>query len=150
MSKITIKRGQDILAHHTTESPLSHYGQPVWVVEDPDPAPGPITWQQGETKYTLDLLEVKGGWAIVRQPDGYLAGIIWSDGTYYADMIVDDKDWSLIEDLRPGVHVRGTVVLDPDDPEDLGAILLDWGTKLIQASSDRIKGASAKFYLEEE
>ena len=123
MTPITIKRNSKILAHHTTESPLSHYGQSVWVVEDPDPTPGPITWQQGETKYTLDLLEIKGGWAIVRQPDEYLAAIIWSDGTYYADMLIDwDRD--LITDPRPGMHVRGAVVMDPDNPDDLGAILM--------------------------
>ena len=121
---ITIKRNSKILAHHTTESPLSHYGQPVWVIEDPDPDPGPITYINGDHKVDIDLLAIKGGWAIVRPPEeGFLEAIIWSDGLYYADMLVD-KNGQPVESLPcPGMRVRGTVVIDPSDPDDIGAIL---------------------------
>mgnify|MGYP005665463169 CR=1 FL=1 len=71
---------------------------------------------------TLDVLEVRGGWLICRQPNGYLCGIIWSDGSYYADLLEDPHGEPLTEEI-PGMRVRGTVRINPDDPDDLGAIL---------------------------
>ena len=45
MEPITITQGDQILAHHTTGTPMSHYGQPVWVVEESDPDPGRAEWK---------------------------------------------------------------------------------------------------------
>ena len=123
MATIKDSKGQ-VLAHHTTESCLSHYGQAVWVVEDPDPEPGPATlYAIDNNPLEIDLLEVKGGWLVVRLPDTYLAGIIWSDGPCFINYLVDGQD-RLVRELGPGVHVQGTIVMDPDDPDDLGAILM--------------------------
>ena len=70
MNAIKITRGAAVLAHHTTQSPLSHYGQAVWVVEDDSPAPGPALWQQGELRVKMNVVAVRGGWLCVRQPGG--------------------------------------------------------------------------------
>jgi hypothetical protein len=121
MEPITITRGDEILAHHTIESCLSHYGQPMWVVEDEDPEPGPALWQQGTNQLPLEILGVHGGWLICRQPDDFLCGVIWSDGGYYAALIEDQNGQALTE-LITGAKIRGTVQLDPSSGEDLGAI----------------------------
>jgi hypothetical protein len=124
MEPITIERDGKILAHHTTQTHLSHYGQPAWVIEDKDPEPGPAIWRQGSDEQQIDVLGVKGGWLIIRQPDGPPAGIIWSDGNYYADLLEDAKTGEACSELaETGQRIRGTVQLDPDNPEDLGAIL---------------------------
>jgi hypothetical protein len=62
-----------------------------------------------------------GGWLICRQPDGLLCGVIWSDGTYYAE-VLEDQDGRPLTELSDGAHVRGTVFFS-EDPEDLGSIL---------------------------
>ena len=125
MNPIKITRGEVVLARHTTQSSLSHYGQAAWVVEDPDPAPGPVVWQQGETKTRMTIIGLRGGWLCVRQPGGLLAGIIWSDGSYYANLI-ETRDGRPCKSLykRGGQRVRGTLPGDPDDHHDLGAILI--------------------------
>ena len=120
--EIVIERDSEILAHHTTETNLSSYGQPVWVVENEDPDPGPATWRQGENTVNMDIIETRGGWLICRQPDGLLCGVIWSDGNYYADVLVDG-DGRPISELVLGCYVRNTVQIDSDDPQDLGAII---------------------------
>lgn len=124
MEPITISRNGKILAHHTTASPMSHYGQAVWVVEVEDPEPGPAVWQQGEKKLRLNILAVRGGWLIAKQPDGLLCGIIWSDGSYYGNLI-ETRDGRPCKRLykRGGQRVRGTIQVNPDDADDLGAIL---------------------------
>ena len=124
MNPIIISRGDKILAHHTTQSSRSSYGQAVWTIEDDDPEPGPVTWQQGETRIRMTIIEVRGGWLICRQPGGLLCGIIWSDGNYYANLIetiLGEPCKRLFK--RGGQRVRGTVRINPDDPNDLGAIL---------------------------
>ena len=120
---ITISRGEEIVAHHTTESCLSHYGQPVWVVEQEEVEPGPAIWRQGKRTVDIDILCQRGGWLICRQPDGFLCGIIWSDGSYYAEVLVD-QDGNPLKNLQDGARVRGTIQLRPEDPEDLGHILV--------------------------
>ena len=124
MEPITISRNGEILAHHTTESSMSHYGQAVWVVEDDDPEPGQVIWQQGENKIRMTIIEVRGGWLVCRQPGGLLCGIIWSDGSYYANLI-ETRDGRPCKSLykHGGQQVRGTLPGDPEDPEDLGGIL---------------------------
>jgi hypothetical protein len=121
MEPIVIKQNGEILAHHTTESCLSHYGQPVWVVEDEDPKPGPATWSQGDNIQELEILCVKAWWLIVRQPDGYLVGILWNDGDYYANLL-ETAGGKPCRDLEAGQMVRGAVRLDPDNPDDLGSV----------------------------
>ena len=121
MEPIVIRKGQDIIAHHTTESCMSHYGQPVWVVEDEDPEPGPALWQQGANQVSIEILEVRAGWLICRQPDRLLCGVIWSNGNYYAE-VIEDQDGQALTELTAGARIRGTVQFDPDNPEDLGAI----------------------------
>lgn len=124
MDGISIERGEEILAHHTTESSMSHYGQPVWVVEVEDPDPGPAIWRQWNQEGPLEVIEARGGWLICRlPPDPRLWGLIWSDGEFYSDLVVD-QDGQFVESLNgTGLHIRGTVQFDPEDPEDLGAIV---------------------------
>lgn len=146
MEPITITKDEVIIAHHTTDSPMSRYGQLVWVVENDDLDPGDALWQQGDNKVELKVLGVLGGWLVAAQPDGLLIGIIWSDGCYYANLVEDraskqpisidqidgsgvtdliwDKD-EVMQRLKEGCcQVKGTIAigsLDVDSP--LGFIL---------------------------
>lgn len=126
MNPITITRGEVILAHHTTESSLSHYGEPVWVVEDENPDSGPVKWEQvGGITMEIDIIGVTDGWLIARQSDGLIIAIIWSDGSYYAECVVDQNDQAYsgefdLENIPEGAHVRGTIPF-PDNP--LGCII---------------------------
>lgn len=122
MAPIIIKRRGKILAHHTTETHLSHYGQPAWIVEVSDPKPGPAIWEQDGNKQEINILGVKSGWLIARQPGGLLVGIMWSDGNYYANLIENAKTGRPCRKLtQKGQKVRGTVQFDP---QDMGAIIL--------------------------
>ena len=56
MERISITRNGEVLAHHTTDSPLSHFGQPVWVVEQEEVDPGKVQWCQGSQELTLNAL----------------------------------------------------------------------------------------------
>jgi hypothetical protein len=120
--KIILKRDDEILAHHTTESCLSSYGQIVWVIEDLHPDPGPVMWFQGDNIQHLEIVDLVGGWLVVRQDNKLLAGIIWSDGNYYADAIID-PDGNPCLSLSPGCRVAGTIRFDNADSQDLGSIL---------------------------
>ena len=126
MKGITIERNGEVLDHHTTESCLSHYGQPVWVIKVEDPEPGPVTWKQGENEQPLEILGVKGGWLIVKQSDGYLSGIIWSDGNYFANILENSKTGRPCKKLshKGGQRVKDTVQFDSNNPDDLGSILI--------------------------
>ena len=126
MEPIQIERDGKVLAHHTTETFLSHYGQLVWTIEDASPEPAPVIWKQGHKAIPLHVVELRGGWLVCRQPDGFLCGIIWTDGTYYADLVVDESG-EPVQDLKPGCLIRGMVQFDRENPEDLGAILSLWG-----------------------
>ena len=112
---ISIEKDGDILAHHTTETCLSHYGQPVWVIENDDPPPGCVIWRQGEREEKLDFLGVVDGWFVAVQSDGKLVGIIWSDGNYYANLIENTEtgqvaEKTTIKQIEEGCYqVRGTV-----------------------------------------
>ncbi len=117
-TEIRIKQGENILAEHNTDSPLSHYGQAVWIVQEENPDAGPaeitITPDGGEPRtMPIEVIGVFDGWLVVRQQDGYLCGIIWSDGSYYAEVIEQDgepvQDWE--EDCfeQGGYTVRGTI-----------------------------------------
>jgi len=126
MNPITITQRDQVLAHHTTETPLSHYGQPVWIVEqDPPELPGRIHWRQVDgPDLEVQALELRGGWLVCRQADGLLLGIIWSDGNYYADLLENRKGQPVKRlTRRPGLKVRGTLHMDPDNPDDLGALV---------------------------
>lgn len=119
MDGITITQGDAVLAHHTTEHPRSSYGTLIWCIEAEEPEPGPAEWQQGDTKTTLDVIGLYHGWLVVRQADGFLCGIVWSDGSYYAETLVDENDEPATE-YRDGLRVLGTIKM-PGSP--LGAIL---------------------------
>lgn len=130
MQPITISRGEEILAHHTTDSPMSHYGQPVWQIEEPEPAPGPAQWTQGEQAQPLTILGVIGGWLVTRQGDGLLCGILWSDGSYCANLIEERRSQrpvkrATLKSLRSGRYqVRGAIAVDAFDADSpLGCIL---------------------------
>lgn len=120
---ITITKDDEIIAHHTTESVLSHYGQPVWVIEDEDPEPGPAIWKQGDNEVSIEIIEVRAGWLIIRQPDDLLSGIIWSDGNYFANILEDETGIPCKKLRNHGQRIRGTIQFDPDNSEDLGATL---------------------------
>jgi hypothetical protein len=96
----------DLLAEQTTSHPLSSYGTLVWSILDPEPAPGRAIWQQGKNVQELDNIGVRDGWLIVRQQTGILAGIIWSDGSYFADILVD-RDGNAATEFSDGLRVRG-------------------------------------------
>ncbi len=53
-----------------------------------------------------------------------MCGIIWSDGSYYANLI-EDADGRPCKRLlrRGGQRVRGTIKVDPDNSANLGGIL---------------------------
>jgi len=108
----------DLLAEQTTSHALSHYGSLIWSILDPEPCAGPAIWRQGANRQELDVLEVRDGWLIVRQQSGVLAGIIWSDGTYFADVLIDGNGHPATE-LQDGLRVRAAVHMG----EGLGAVL---------------------------
>lgn len=121
MTPIVISQGDKIIAHHTTSSPMSSYGQPVWIIEEANPS-GYVTWRQGDNRVELEVVEVRDGWLICIQPTGEYCGIIWSDGSYYANLLVDRDDMPCIDRSGnyDGLHILGTVVL-PGSP--MGAII---------------------------
>lgn len=130
MNPIIITQGEEVIAHHTTESVLSHYGQMAWSVEKEHPKPGPAIWTQGESSIRLQVMGVVGGWLVVRQADDLLCGIIWSDGTYVANLIVDrDTSESVkgltLDELNSGKYqVKGSIASSAfDDGSPLGCFL---------------------------
>ena len=110
MGALHIERNGEILAHFTTESCLSHYGQPVWVVENESPEPGPAIFHNEGKTSTLKILGVVGGWLVVKQEESF-AGVLWSDGSYYAGAITGPKDEDItLDDLQSGEYqVDGTL-----------------------------------------
>jgi hypothetical protein len=137
--KITITQKGKILAHHTTNTPLSHYGQLVWIIENENPEPGQATFEEAEsgTQFEMDILGVIGGWLVVRQRaqkdiPPLLAGIIWSDGSYYGNLIVTREGGNCVEDatleiLNSGEYmVRGTIAMEPFVNSSLLGVL--WNT----------------------
>jgi hypothetical protein len=95
------------------------------VVRVEKPAPGLATWEQGGNEQRLEIITVKGGWLVARQSNKYLCGIIWSQGSYYANVIEDAKTGTPCKTLRArGQRVRGTIQLDPENSEDLGKIII--------------------------
>jgi hypothetical protein len=91
-------------------------------VEDENPGQGPVTWEQGENRQELEIIEKRGGWLIVRQMDGYLAGILWSDGSYHAELLEDQEGFG-VKKIEDGYQIRGSIKVNPENPQDLGAML---------------------------
>ena len=108
----------DLLAEQTTSHALSHYGSLIWSILDPEPCAGPAIWQQGANRQEVDVLELRDGWLIVRQHSGVLAGIIWSDGSYFADVLIDGNGNAATE-LQDGLRVKGAVQIG----SDMGAVI---------------------------
>jgi hypothetical protein len=110
MKPVTITQNGKVIAEHTTDSPLSHYGQSVWVVQEPEPSPGAATWLSGAVEMQIDIICVRDGWLVCKQHDGLLCGIIWSDGDYYANLLVDKNDVPARKWKNSGLHVLGAVL----------------------------------------
>jgi len=133
MIPITINDSKGIAAHHTTETALSRYNQPVWVVER-SPESKTLTWRQGHDVQKIKYLGLYAGWLIGNQSNGYTLAIIWSDGDYYADLLtIGDggkfgepvKLKSLNEIDSATMTVRGTVKFPSTEEgeENIGAIV---------------------------
>lgn len=126
--RITNNRGK-ILAHHTTESQLSRYSQPVWIVEEEECLEDVIIWKQGDNEIKMDCFGVIGGWLVVEQPNGILAGIIWTDGTYYSGNIINRDTQDVVtedtlDDLGSGMFmVDGAICWSNIDESPLGSLL---------------------------
>lgn len=99
MGSVTIERAGEIIAHHNESKVLSKRGNPLWSTEESNPAPGKVVWKHDGNNLELNALGVVDGWLVVEQPEGYLNGIIWRDGTYYADLIVDRKNGRPVKGL---------------------------------------------------
>lgn len=116
---IKIIQNEEIIAHYTTESSMSSYGQPVWMIIK-DPEPGIAEWRQGDHSVEIEILFEKNGWLICKQPDGVLCGIIWTDGSYFADLIIDENNQPCTEFADTNRHVRNTLYIGNDD---IGSII---------------------------
>ena len=88
---IQITRDKVVLAEHDWLHALaSSYGQPVWSIADPEPAPGPAVWEDYDNgdRTEIHILGVVGSWLVVAGPRG-LHAIIWTDGLYYTEAIIN-------------------------------------------------------------
>jgi hypothetical protein len=115
---ITTTSGE-ILAHHTTDHPFSHYGTAIWCIEDKHPAPGPVMIVNSGTgqEIPLQLLGIVGGWAVLADEAGAALGVIWSDGSYEAGLIRERDTGEIakgitLESVLSGEYmVEGAVLL---------------------------------------
>jgi len=105
---IQIKQGNEVIAEHRTDHPNSRYGTLVWTIHNEAPTPGKGTFLHGETVVPLEIIGVQDGWLIVREESGHLAGVIWSDGSFFADVIIDENG-NPVTELSDGCQVRGTL-----------------------------------------
>ena len=114
MGSVTIERAGEVIAHHNENMALSKRGKLPWLIKEPNPAPGKILWKHGGKKLELNALGVVDGWLVVEQQEGYLNGINWRDGLYYADLIVNTKNNHPVRELtikevgNGGYRVKGT------------------------------------------
>ena len=109
----------EILAHHTTEHPFSHYGTAVWCIEDKHPAPGPalITGAAMGQEIRLQLLGIVGGWAVLADEAGAALGVIWSDGSYEAGLIRERDTGEIAKGITLESALSGEYMVE-------GAVLL--------------------------
>ena len=131
MNAITITRSGVTLASHTADHARSSYGTLIWSIEESNPDPGPAEWsQQDNGKMAIKIIGVVGGWLVAIQPNGLLVGILWSDGSYYAECIVNRQTQTTtsrakLSSLQSGKYmVRGTIVPPDDKDAVLGSILM--------------------------
>ncbi|MDD4273402.1 MAG: hypothetical protein PHG14_06710 [Desulfobacter postgatei] len=108
MESIQIKQGNEVIAERRTDDIRSRYGTPVWTILNEDPEPGKGIFLHGETVIPLLILGVRDGWLIVREKSGFLVGIIWSDGSFFAEAIIDENGMQVTK-LSPGCRVQGTL-----------------------------------------
>ncbi|MDX9841916.1 MAG: hypothetical protein RBS95_10685 [Desulfobulbus sp.] len=90
---IQITRDKVVLAEHDWQHSLAcSYGQPVWSIVDPEPSPGPAVWEDYDSgdRAEIHILGVVGNWLVVTGPGG-LHAIIWTEGLYYTEAIIDLK-----------------------------------------------------------
>ncbi len=128
MQPIKIIRGRTVLAEHTTNHPASHYGQPVWVVHVASPRRGVAQWQQAENKLNLQIIGVVDSWLVCKQPGGGLCGIIWSDGSYFAEMIIRRDTGQVVsratrKQLASGKYMIRSTICAGDFGGALGSVL---------------------------
>jgi hypothetical protein len=113
-----------LLAHHTTEHPLSTHDTLIWSVEATPEEGDEIFWTQGEDSYVLTVVGVVAGCLVVKEENGLLVAIIWRDGKYRAGLMVDRETGEPAPadaDLPSGEYtVRGVV---PLPGSILGAVL---------------------------
>ena len=105
---IKITRDNEILAEQTTDHPNSSYGSPVLVIHDESPEPGPATIILEDDSFQIEIIGEKAGWLVAKDERGFLIGVIWSDGSFFADNIVDESG-SFATELSDGCQVRGTL-----------------------------------------
>ena len=109
----------EILAHHSTEHPFSHYGAAIWTIEDQHPAPGPVLIVNSGTgqEIPLQLLGIVGGWAVLADEAGAALGVIWSDGSYEAGLIRERDTGELAKGITLESALSGEYMVE-------GAVLL--------------------------
>lgn len=129
---IQITRGEEILAHHTTDHPRSSYGQPVWSIEESEPDSGAALWTESDSGQDVELsiICVLDGWLVCQQKinDAFI-GIIWSDGSYYANTIINRETGDGIEswdcdEAKAGLYMVKDTVAVGDFGGCLGSILI--------------------------
>jgi len=106
-----------LLAHHTTEHPSASHDTLIWTVEETPEEGAEVFWTQGEIRHRLTVVGVVAGWLVVRQANGFLVGILWSDGSYRAGLIVDretDAPALADADLTSGKYTVRRTVPSPD------------------------------------
>jgi hypothetical protein len=107
-----------IIAAHTIEHPRSSYGTQIWCIYDESPSPGPAVLKSEGISCPIEIIDVIGGWLVCKRSDGLLFGVIWSDGSYFADLLTDESG-EPVKEYRDGLQVRGTVPLG-----ELGSVLI--------------------------
>ena len=71
MESVTIERSGVIIAHHKESKALSKRGNPLWSIQESNPAPGRVVWRHCGKNLELNALGVVNGWLVVEQPGGF-------------------------------------------------------------------------------
>jgi hypothetical protein len=102
----------------------------VWAVEVADPEPGPVTIECDDG----DVIEAKavgvvGGWLLLAAAgENELVAILWSDGRYLADSVIDRTSGAKVnatvglDDLRSGRYRVAVAVPFNDTESPLGCV----------------------------
>ena len=125
MDKITLEQEGKILARLTTDAPMSSYDQPVWVVEEETPDYGEAVFivHDDDEEIKIEILTIVRDWMVFTQSDGFIYGVIWSDGRFHIGPILDGDRNLQTELTNDGTQCVDGAVKISDDPSDLGALL---------------------------